>query len=169
MVQYFKAFFSGHITLELFDTLVLEFDDRTAFCADQVVVVGIRGGVFVPRKAVLKTAFLCHPCLGQELQGAVHGSITDAGMSSLHQGMEFLGTQVTARFNKDIQYFVSLAGRPETLPGHVFGELESGFFLHILHILILKTVFNNWVVYTMCRRWCQDVFPSPDKIKEAVL
>jgi hypothetical protein len=55
--------------------------------------------------------------------------------------MELLSTQVPSGFNKDIQYFVPLTGRPETLPCHIFSELERGFFLHI--ILILKTVFNN--------------------------
>jgi len=47
---------------------------------------------------------------------------------------------VPSGFNEDIQYFVPLAGRPETLPGHIFSELENRFFLHIL---ILKTVFNS--------------------------
>ena len=44
--------------LECFDALVFEFDNRTASCADQVVVMGVCVLIFKACEAILKPTFL---------------------------------------------------------------------------------------------------------------
>ena len=80
MALHLKAILPGHILLERLDALVLELDDRTASCADEMIMVRIRARVFVAGKPVLETPLLCKSRFSKEFQRPVHRGIADAGM-----------------------------------------------------------------------------------------
>jgi hypothetical protein len=60
-----KVILFGYILLERLDSFVLKFYDRTAFCADQMVVVCIWAGVLVACISIFKTPFLRKSCLAE--------------------------------------------------------------------------------------------------------
>src|SRR5574337_774735 len=63
-----KMVFPGHVLLKRFDALVLELDDRAAFCANQMVVMGIGARVLIARKTVFEPPLLRQTGLGKKLQ-----------------------------------------------------------------------------------------------------
>jgi hypothetical protein len=113
---YQELIFFRYVHLELFDALIFEFDDRAAFRADEVVVMAVRGLVLVPRKPVLESSFVGQSRIGQQLQGAINGGVTDAGVVFFHPNVQFFGTQVLPGIDKDLQNIVTLGRGPQPLP-----------------------------------------------------
>ena len=59
MPRDFKAELSGHFVLELFDTLIFEFDDGSTGHADQMIVVLSRNIRLVTREVPFTKTMLC--------------------------------------------------------------------------------------------------------------
>jgi hypothetical protein len=61
MALYFEPLFPCHIVLERYDAFILKFDDRAAFSADPVTVMGVCVPIFKADEAILKPTFLGGP------------------------------------------------------------------------------------------------------------
>ena len=81
----------GNFFLKSFNPRVLEFDDPAAGDADQVVMVFIQVTGFVTRLAVAEMTLLGDTAFGKQLQGPVHGRITDVGGFPAQAQVKFFG------------------------------------------------------------------------------
>ena len=86
-----KAVLSGDLFLESFNPWVLEFNDSAAGNADQVVMVFIQVTGFITRLAVSEMTLFCNTALGKQLQGPVHGRITDLGVFPAQSQVKLFG------------------------------------------------------------------------------
>jgi hypothetical protein len=93
----------GHLLLKGFDPGFIEFENRPAFLAHQVIVVRLEVA-FVPLEPVPEIKFLRVVKLCQKFHCAVDGSRTD-GTIPLPDGMgEFLYSYMRSRSEEDLDY-----------------------------------------------------------------
>ena len=81
----------GNFFLKSFNPRVLEFDDPAAGDADQVVMVFIQVAGFVTRLAITEMTLFGNTALGKQLQGPVHGRITDLGVFPAQAQVKLFG------------------------------------------------------------------------------
>lgn len=86
-----KPVLPGDFFLKSFNARVLEFDDSPAGDADQVVMVFIQVTGFVTRLAIPKMTLLGDTALGKQLQGPVHGRITELGVFTAQAQIKLFG------------------------------------------------------------------------------
>ena len=86
-----KPVMPGNFFLKSFNPRVLEFDDPAAGDADQVVMVFIQVTGFVTRLAVAEMTLLGDTAFGKQLQGPVHGRITDSGVFPAQAQVKLFG------------------------------------------------------------------------------
>jgi hypothetical protein len=58
MAMDLETVLSGNVMLKRFNLLILEFNDRAALCADQMIMMRIRLRVLIAGKTILKPPFL---------------------------------------------------------------------------------------------------------------
>ena len=86
-----KPVLSGDFFLESFNAWILEFNNFPAGDADQVVMVFIQVTGFVTRLAVAEMTLLGDTAFGKQLQGPVHGRITDSGVFPAQAQVKLFG------------------------------------------------------------------------------
>ena len=142
----------GHLGLEFFNGLVLEFDNGPAVSAYQVIVVLTLGHMLVTGLTVAELDFPGDPRLGEEFQGAVDRCIADPGMLYPQFQVEIFNTHMTVRGEEGVKDHVPLSGRLESLVGD---EVVEYFLLGPFH----KYLDNESDFHYMELSWrCQHFF-----------
>ena len=135
----FEAMLSGHGVLECFQFSRKELDDPAALGADHVIVMLMFVVVFVVRAAIAKANFARQTCFRQELQRAIDGGLTDAGIFLFDEPVKIFAGEVLLRAQEDVENQVALGGALEAFPLDVF---EKDFLL-----------FSHWLEQS-CLRFC---------------
>ena len=81
----------GNFVLEFFNAGVFEFNDLATGDADQVIVMFVLTARFVAGLAIAKMTLFGDTAFGKELQGAMDGGITDAGVFPAQAKVKILG------------------------------------------------------------------------------
>ncbi len=117
-----EAVLLGEFILEPFDLVVLELDDLPAIQADQVIVVLVFKGDFVPAHAVAKVALVGDSALLEELQGSVDRGVANLAVTLANQREKVLDAQMPRRTKKHIRHRATLSGRAQSVFVHVSRE-----------------------------------------------
>ena len=110
---------SGYLFLNGFDSRFLEFDNVTAFHANQVIVVGGVVGELIASKTIAEVSLVGHATLGEQFERSVHCCIADPRILHAYLSEQFLNADVILRAKKRFDDDVPLIGRPQATFGHV--------------------------------------------------
>jgi hypothetical protein len=99
---------ASNLALDLPDFRGEKLDRGAALGAHHVVMAAPVVLVLVPGNAVVKSHFAGQAATSQKLQRPVHGSESDARVSSFYQAMQFVDRQVFASFKESAQDGVAL-------------------------------------------------------------
>jgi hypothetical protein len=124
-----KIVLLDNLLLQALDTQALELDDLSTIGADKVVVVMVTLAGLVKGLPGAEVPLLGDAALGEQLQGAVDGGITDAGMLATNPEIQTLGGKMIGGVQKFVKDRLPLAGRLQTFPGHKLSK-KLAFFRH---------------------------------------
>jgi len=130
----------GDLVLQLFDGLVLEFDNRVATGADQVIVVLAGQYMFVARLPVVQQDLTRQACLDKELEGAVDGGLPYPGVAGLDLQLTLFATDLLVGRKEYSHNAVSLARGMQPLAGGK--HIERPFFFLDHPAPLLNLIFN---------------------------
>lgn len=83
--------FLRYLALQLFYTLILEFDNFTAFGADKMIVMLTLIGHFVKSLPGTEIALFSQAALSQQLKRSINSGISDTRMFFSHLQVEIFG------------------------------------------------------------------------------
>jgi hypothetical protein len=126
MALYFESVLSSNVELKCFDAIILEFDDRTASGADQMIVMRFFVRIFKSGDAVFKPAFLDETGFGEQFHGTVHSRKADTRVYFFNTGVQLLGAQMSWGFRENLKDVVPLARGSEAPECKIFGQLFNG-------------------------------------------
>ena len=101
---------AADVFFEFLDFVGKEFDRAAAISADHVVVAAAIVLVLVTRDAVVEGDFAGEVALGQQLQGAVDGGVTDPGIFLFNEAMELVRGEMLTGLQECLQDRVALGG-----------------------------------------------------------
>jgi hypothetical protein len=102
--------FATNFLLQFTYLLRKEFDGAAAFGADHMVVAATIVLMLVAGNAIVERYDTREATLGEQLQGAVDRGVTDAGIFSLNEAVQFVGREVIACLEKGTKNGVALGG-----------------------------------------------------------
>ena len=115
-----KSIAVRNLILGFLDHLALEFDDRTALQADEMIVVFVFQ--FVAHDAIIEVPLLCKTGFDEELHGAIHRRVPDAGMILPNPAVDLFARRVALGRQKHIENRIPLARMFEALLLQKTGE-----------------------------------------------
>jgi hypothetical protein len=142
-----KTVLTGDFFLKPFNARIFELDDLAAGDADQMVMMFIQVTGLITGLAVAEVTLLGNATLGKQLQGPVHGGITDTRVFLAQTQVKLLGREVGTDTEELIQNGFPLPGRFQTLVEHELSELVFGllpahrisiYFRSATHVKALK-------------------------------
>jgi len=116
----------------LLDDRVRELHDRSAFHADEVVVMAVPVGMLVLSRSVVRTGAPREARFGEELDGAKHGRLADARVDAPYRCNELVGGDVALGIQEGAEDRFTGLGHLQAALAKVALENRSWFVLHSL-------------------------------------
>lgn len=116
--------------LQPFNSLVLELLDGAAAGTHQVIMVFPFTGMLVAALPISEMYLSGNAAFGEELQGPIHGSISDGRIFRPYFQIQIFGAHVLVRGKKNVENYISLTGRFQSFPGNKLMELPLLGALH---------------------------------------
>ena len=144
----FVVVFVADLLPESFDFGGEELDRTAATGADHVVVAAAVVLMFVAGDAVMKGDFAGEATLGEQLQRAVDGRVTDLGVFLFDQAVQFFGGKVLTGLEEGAQDGIALRGLLEADALEMLVEDVLGFADHLAGdggLVIDALLQHEWV------------------------
>ena len=117
--------FAPDLLFELAHFRRKEFNGTAAGCAHHVMMAAAVVLVLITSDSVVKSNLAGQAAFGQQLEGAIHGRISDARVLFLHQAVEFVGGKMIAGIEEGAQDGIALSG---LLQAHSLEVAMKNFF-----------------------------------------